>query len=112
MKISSLVVILSAVLIAFPGCASSSFPTPVPLDMPVTTALSPKQVIEIARACYLAHGAKIGPNAEYVLAYQVLPTKRQWTVHFGGIHPRTDYAWVIIDDLTRRAEFFPEPSPP
>jgi hypothetical protein len=81
------------------------------LDRPVTTALSPKQVIEIARACYLAHGAKIDPSAEYILGYQVLPTKRQWTVHFGGWHP-SEYAWVVIDDLTGKAEFFPESSVP
>jgi hypothetical protein len=104
-----LIVLALAALVLFSGCTSPSSTGPVALDRPVVTAMSPNEVIEIARACYLAHGAKIVPGAEYVLAYQVLPTKRQWTVHFGGQHPRIDYAWVVIDESTRKADFFPEP---
>ena len=108
MKVSQIGLAVAALFI-LSGCTTPSSTGPLSLDRPVVTALSPKQVIEIARACYLAHGAKIDPSAEYVLAYQVLPTKRQWTVHFGGLHPRTNYAWVVIDEATRKAEFFPEP---
>jgi len=99
--------VLIAALLVLSGCASVSSTTLPALDRPVVTALSPKEVIEIARACYLAHGAKIDPSDDYVLAYHVLPRKRQWTVHFGGWQP-SSYAWVVIDDTTRKAEFFPE----
>lgn len=102
---------LIAGLVALFGCASTSSRTSLSLDRQVVTALSPKQVIEIARACYQANGAKPFPNDDdYVLAYQVLPTKRLWTVHLGGFNPPSS-DWVVIDDLTRKAEFFPSWAP-
>ena len=59
----------------------------------------------MSRRAFLAHGLKVSPTDDYVLAYQILPNKRQWTVHLGGFEPG-HYNWLESDDESGATTFF------